>query len=188
MAINQEVTSAFIVPNQLEHQEETMQFLKNHYKKLYKQVQKNQKKKFAWLERTLSEEKLRWLKNQNLKDIHFIKEPSRFYPFDKTAPVVGFTDIDNSGIAGIELQFNKRLSGTPTIIELQKDARSKKFYFKKKVKKKGKKGEPVYLTLNPKLQFLAYQELNETVEKFEAKSGKYLLWQTIQALIQIKKK
>ncbi|MCK4650668.1 penicillin-binding protein 2 [Candidatus Babeliales bacterium] len=177
LTINREVDSTFILPNQFEEPKKIRSFFKKYFKKIYKKIKrdKNKKIKFLWLERRLSKEKLEWFKNFKLNDIHFLKEPARFYPFPASSTILGFTDIDNFGLAGIEMQFNSRLSGTPTTLELKKDARSGKFYFEKKIKEKGKKGQPVFLTIDRKLQFLAYEELKKTVDKFEAKSGSVLI-------------
>jgi cell division protein FtsI (penicillin-binding protein 3) len=175
LAFNVQAYSAFILPKQFNEKEKTLNFLKNNYKKTYKEIFKSKFKKFIWLERQLSDEKLEWLKKQELKDIHFVTEPSRFYPFKNCANIVGFTNIDNTGIGGIELQFEKRLAGKPTTVELKKDARKDSFYFNKKIIQKGNKGKKVTLTIDSKLQFLAQEELKNTIEKFNAKSGSVLI-------------
>ncbi|MFC1894944.1 peptidoglycan D,D-transpeptidase FtsI family protein, partial [Candidatus Dependentiae bacterium] len=149
--------------------------LKKHFNKIFHKIKKNKTKKFLWLERKLSTKRLEWFKKQNIKDIHFINEYQRFYPHPSTATIIGFTDIDNIGISGIELEFNNRLSGLPTIFNIKKDARIGHFYFDKEIIQPGKKGLPVSLTIDSKLQFLVQQELAKTVVDFEAKSGSVLI-------------
>ncbi len=127
------------------------------------------------MERHLQEERFNWLKKQELKDIHFMTEPSRFYPHACASPIVGFTDVDNVGLAGTELYFNSRLKGQPSVVEIKKDARAGSFYFDKKIVETGCKGDPVILTLDSKLQFLAEQELEKTVKQFDAKDGSVLI-------------
>ncbi len=175
LAFNKEVMSAFILPTQFEEQRKTDNFLRKNYRSVYNNIKKDKRKRFAWLERSLSEEKLKELKKLNLKDIHFIAEAQRFCPFAATSTVVGFTDIDNTGIAGTELEFNQRLGGSPTRVKIQKDARSGNFYFEKEVLQEGRTGEPVVLTLDSKLQFLAYEELKKTIKDVEAVSGSVLI-------------
>lgn len=175
LAFNVQAYSAFILPKQLKEKEKILNFLKQNYKKTYKEIFKNKLKKFIWVERQLSEKKLEWLRNKNIKDLHFVTEPSRFYPFTSSSNIVGFTNIDNKGIGGIELQFEKRLSGKPTTFELKKDARKDSFYFDKKIIQKGEKGQKVTLSLDRKLQFLAQEELKKTVEQFKAKNGSVLI-------------
>ncbi|MFH1461614.1 MAG: penicillin-binding protein 2 [bacterium] len=175
LAFNIQSYSAFILPKQLKEKDKILNFLKKHYKNVHKQILTNKRKKFIWLERQLSDEKLEWLKKLELQDIHFLAEPSRFYPLKSAANIIGFTDIDNNGIAGIELQFNKLLSGIPKTIELKKDARKDSFYFDKKTIQKGKKGEQVVLTIDSKLQFLAQEELEKTINEFKAAQGSILI-------------
>ena len=175
LAFNVQAYSTFILPKQFKEKEKTLNFLKKYYKNSYKQILKNKRRKFIWLERHLSDERLKWLKDFKLKDIHFVTEPSRFYPFKSTGSVVGFTNIDNVGLTGIELQFNKRLQGKPTTIELKKDARKDSFYFDKKIIEEGKKGKKVIVTLDSKLQFLAQEELEKTIKQFKAKEGSVLI-------------
>jgi cell division protein FtsI (penicillin-binding protein 3) len=175
LALNKEVVSAFILPTQLSEREKTEKFLKKHFKNIYKKVRKNKERKFLWLERKLTPERLEWFKKSDIKDIHFINEYQRFYPFPATSTVVGFTDIDNVGIAGIELQFDKRLAGMPTTFTIKKDARAGHFYFEKEIKEQGKKGQPVSLTIDSKLQFLAHKELKKTVDELGAQYGSVLI-------------
>ena len=175
LALNKEVVSAFILPTQMSEREKIELFLKKHFKNVYKKIRKNKERKFLWLERKLTPERLEWFKKADIKDIHFINEYQRFYPFPAASTVVGFTDIDNVGIAGIELQFDKWLAGMPTIFTIKKDARAGHFYFEKEIKEQGKKGQSVALTIDSKLQFLAYQELKKSVDELGAQYGSVLV-------------
>ncbi len=175
LTINRESTSAFILPYQLVEPEKTLKILKKHFPLSYEKLKKEKDKHFIWLKRKLSEEEINKIKNLNSKDIHFLKEPERFYPFKHMAQIIGITNIDNKGIAGIELEFDQRLAGKPTKIRLERDARSNLFYFEKEIKQKGQKGAPVKLTIDSKLQFLVYEELKECVKNFEAKSASAII-------------
>jgi len=175
LALNKDTTSAFILPHKFNDAKRTKKLLKIYFPRIYKKLKKEPEKHFIWLERRLTPERFEKIKNLNSQDIHLIKEPERFYPFKELAHVIGFTDIDNVGIAGIELQFDQLLTGQPTLLKLEKDARSGIFYFEKEIKEKGKKGQPIHLTLDSKLQFLVYEELKETIKKFQAISGSVLI-------------
>lgn len=175
LAFNIQAYSAFILPKQFQEKDKILRFLKNNYEHVYKKINKNKHVKFLWLERHLNQEKLKKLKDLKLQDILFMPESSRFYPYICASSIVGFTDIDNIGLAGIELFFNDRLQGTPTTIEIKRDARNSDFYFDKKIIQEGKKGKAVTLTLDSKLQFLAEQELEKSVKEFEAAQGSVLV-------------
>src|SRR4030067_55544 len=73
---------------------------------------KNKDFYFMFLKRKLNEEQLKLV--QNIKDIHILKEPSRFYSIECAGIVIGLTDIDNNGLFGIEKEFDDLLKGKPT--------------------------------------------------------------------------
>ncbi len=175
LAFNREVMSAFILPHELNHQQETELFLQQYYPDVYTRLRKYPERHFLWLERKLDPARLAKLKEHNLDDIHFINESQRFYPVQSAAHVIGFTDMDNNGIGGIELLYNKRLMGVPALIKLEKDARAKNLYFEKLIKKPGEPGSQVRLTIDSTLQFLANEELKKAVNLFDAKGGSVII-------------
>lgn len=175
LAINKDSISAFIIPASLQERDKILDFLKNNFSLVYEALLLKPNKKFLWIKRKLSQEEYEGLKSLNLKDLNFIVEPQRFYPFSVLSQVIGFTDIDNNGSHGIEYQFNGLLKGEVSIINAEKDARANKFYFKRCIKKEGRNGKPIWLTIDSKLQMLAADELLETINKFEAQAGAVII-------------
>lgn len=173
LAFNHEVSSAFILPRQLSEKEKTMNFLKKHFSKAHNIIEKNPKRSFVWVKRNVSSKDKRLL--EAYKDINFMPEIVRYYPFPQAEPVVGCTDIDNKGIEGIELKFNKHLGGSPSRIRLEKDARSKNLSFEKQIIREGEHGKSLTLTLDNKLQELAHNELRKSVNNFKADHGCVLI-------------
>jgi len=175
LAHNREKLSAFVLPHQFSDAESIKKILKKDFVHVYEKVVNKKKRRFFWLERHLDEKRLKVMQDYNSKDIHFLSEPERFYPSPTASHVVGFTNIDNVGAAGTELQFNRRLGGAPTTSVLEKDARSGHFYFKKDIKEKGRNGEAVTLSIDKNLQFFASRELEKTVAEQGAKGGGVLI-------------
>ncbi len=171
LAINKEITSAFILPHEMSNSEITLLFLKKHFNHTYQHMKKYPDKKFIWMHRNITPEMQKFIKKHKISDIHFINETQRFYPFEEFSQIIGLTDIDNIGISGIELQFNEQLGGSPSTLKIEKDARNDRLYFNQEIIKQGIEGKPIQLTLDAKLQFLANEEIKNAVEKFEAKSG-----------------
>ena len=169
LTLNRESISAFVVPREVKNHKKTMKFIKKYFYGAYKKLKRSPVGGFLWLQRNISEKKLKKIEDLKLSDIHILKEPSRFYPFNGISQVVGFTNIDNKGMSGIEMQFDKMLSGRPTRMTLGKDARSGQFYFDKEVVDEGETGEIVELSLDNKIQFLVYEELKKTVKDFNAR-------------------
>lgn len=171
LAINKECISAFMMPNQLKQRDAVFSFLQKHFPNTYKRLLEKQTKPFMYVKRKLSDDEITIIKQAGCNDIHLLQESSRFYPLPCAAPLIGFTDIDTNGLAGIELQYNQQLSGKPTTFGLEKDARSGSFYFKKELKKSGMESKPIKLTIDSNLQFLVDEELAITMQQHTASEG-----------------
>jgi len=69
--------------------------------------------KFLYLEWRLQKEQAEELRQLNLTGVVLNKTASRFYPYDRaTAQLLGYTDVDNQGISGLELYCDSLLQGS----------------------------------------------------------------------------
>jgi cell division protein FtsI (penicillin-binding protein 3) len=175
LAFNKYVDSAFIVPHQFSQPAKTKAFLQQHYPEVAQRLAKNPGRYFLWLERKLSSEKGAFLRAEGTPDILFTSELQRFYPYEGTAQLLGYTDIDNEGIAGIELKFSKQLQGKPTTMRVEKDARSGLSYFNKKTTQTGQKSQALTLTIDSSLQSIVHHEVEDMVKTLNAKLGSALI-------------
>jgi len=79
-------------------------------------------RRFVWLERRIRPDIARRLKVQKLEGVVVVNEPKRLYHYDDLAgALIGFTDIDNKGISGVELSCDDDLSGTSGSMTMQRD-------------------------------------------------------------------
>ncbi len=79
-------------------------------------------KRFVWLERRVRPEIAKRLESSKLGGIVLVNEPKRLYHYDDVAgTLVGFTDVDNKGISGLELQFDEYLRGKNGSVVMQRD-------------------------------------------------------------------
>jgi len=79
-------------------------------------------RRFVWLERRVRPDVARRLEYQKLEGVVVVNEPKRLYHYDDLAgALIGFADIDNNGISGVELSCNDELSGTSGSITMQRD-------------------------------------------------------------------
>ena len=171
LAFNKEKLSAFVLPKQIESPEKTFAFLKEHFPAAYVRLKQSNNKHFIFVKRKLNNKEIELIKNSGIVDLKFIKENSRFYTSNCLGPIIGITDIDNNGQFGIEAIFNKQLAGEPTTLALEMDARSGHFYFGKSTTEEGIEPKDIQLTIDKDLQFLAYEELKDTVKEVGAKEG-----------------
>ncbi len=175
LALNNEAISAFIVPAKIKDKASLEAFLEEHFKEAASRLKRTKNSQFMYIKRRLAPEEIERIEQSNVKGIKFLKEPSRYYPIAGVGPIVGITNIDNQGMFGIELMHNNTLAGTPSTYVLEKDCRRKRFYITRETLEEGIKGEPVTLTIDSLLQFLAYEDLKDHVLKMGATSGAVLI-------------
>lgn len=171
LVFNRRSLSAFIVPSALEQHSSTVKFIKKQFPDVYKRFCKQPDKHFLWLARRMTDEQAADLQKRTDLAVHFIDEFARYYPYQGVSQLVGLTDIDNIGIAGLELSFNKHLGGEAKTLCLQKDARSGAFYFDRAVTNAGKHGKKLGLTIDRYLQEIVFYELQKKITELKAKSG-----------------
>ncbi|MBF0485750.1 MAG: penicillin-binding protein [Candidatus Omnitrophica bacterium] len=135
-------------------------------------AQKLEKSKhFAWIARKIPQEAYEKLKGMKLHGIGFVKESKRFYPNGALAAhVVGFANIDNVGLQGVEYEYDKYLHGTRGMAEFLRDARQRDLLLEKDFIEP-KDGEDVVLTLDETIQFIAENALDKAFKKYNAKAG-----------------
>jgi cell division protein FtsI (penicillin-binding protein 3) len=106
-------------------------------------------RRFVWLHRHITPREQYLINRLGIPGIGFQDESRRFYPFGHlTAHVVGFTDLDGRGLAGIELSQNDRLADGLA---------------------------PVRLSLDVRLQAILHEELTEAIDEFRAEGGAGLI-------------
>lgn len=171
LAINKESLAAFILPKQLENRTQLEKFLAKYFPAALERLKKHPHAHFLYVQRKLTPSQLETIYKSGVADIKLLNEPSRYYPVTAAASLIGITDIDNKGLFGLELQFDKQLAGQPSTVMLEKDARSDHFYFKKEIKDCGTQAKPLQVTIDADLQSLAQEALQETLEKYQAKEG-----------------
>jgi cell division protein FtsI (penicillin-binding protein 3) len=122
-----------------------------------------------------------WLqvKAMNLKGVQEIREYKRRYPEGESAAhVVGFTNIDDKGIEGIELGFESQLVGQAGSRTVVRDRLGRV------VEDVGEQASPVNgrditLSIDSKVQFFAYQRVRDAVKEHKAKAGSVVVLDTL---------
>lgn len=144
------------------------------YKDLRKVLEKNPKSSFVYLARQVSPTIAEYVKELNLYGVNLKTEPRRFYPkTEETAHLLGYTNIDGEGIEGIEKSFNSFLVGKPGSRTVRKDRHGRIIENISDLKKYDPQN--VILSIDEKLQSVAYREIKKAVEKYKAESGTAVL-------------
>jgi len=138
--------------------------------KLTARVVKNPRKRFIYLERKISPAMANYIKELKIPGIHLRKESKRFYPTGEiSAHLIGFTNVDDKGIEGIERMYDELLTGTGGAKRFRKDAKGRKIEIISV--EEAEQAKDITLSIDQRIQAIAYKELKGAVQAFKATSG-----------------
>jgi cell division protein FtsI (penicillin-binding protein 3) len=128
-------------------------------------------KTFVYVRRQVSPETGERIAALKLPGIHQEKEYRRFYPTgDMTAHVVGFTGVDDKGLEGVELAFQPSLLGRPGNRTVIRDRRGN-IIEDVGATRPPQDGKEIRLSIDSKIQYLAYSQLKAAIDHHKAKAG-----------------
>ena len=131
----------------------------------------DKRKDFVYLRRHLAPAQAQEVKLLNLPGVFTQTEYRRYYPAAEVmAHIIGFTNIDGLGQEGLELTRNEVLAGKPGSRTVIKDRRG---YIVEDISSilPPKPGETLRLSIDQRIQYLAYRELKKRVEASNAQAG-----------------
>lgn len=173
MAVSIDITSIVAYPPRIDDIRAAAKSLAKVLKIDLKMLQHklSSEKKFVWIKRRVTPKEALSVRELNIAGIDFIPEHKRFYP-NKTlaAQMLGFTNIDDKGLEGIEFYYNNYLQGASGSFTIIKDALGRGFEAEDN-QLPNYSGNNLILTLDRTIQYIAEKTLEETVTKFAAKSG-----------------
>jgi len=126
---------------------------------------------FIYLKRQIAPEAAEQVARLGLEGIYQHREYRRYYPGGEvTAHVVGFTGVDEAGQEGVELAFEPRLGGTPGSRRVIKDRRGRVVEDVESIRA-AQDGRDLQLSIDGKIQSLAYAALKGAVAAHKARAG-----------------
>lgn len=138
----------------------------------YREKLTDESRRFVYLERRTNPRVARAINALEKDGLIEIKEPQRLYHYERIAgQVIGFTDIDNRGLSGIELTLDRYLSGADGYVVLQRDGRGDKHPAVDYPRVDPVNGFDAALTLDIEYQAIAEEELAQGIEHARAESG-----------------
>ena len=138
---------------------------------MMEQVRTRRDKEFAYLKRHVTPDVVQRLQALEIAGVDFQGEYHRYYPAaEVTAHLLGFTNIDDQGQEGLELAFDDILKGTPGANRVIKDRLGRVVETVERVSEPSP-GQNVILSIDRRIQYLAYRELKAAVVNHQAESG-----------------
>lgn len=128
-------------------------------------------KEFVYLQRRVRPESAQAIVKLGIPGVFSQREYRRFYPQgDAVAHVLGFTNIDDSGQEGLELAFDDWLRGKPGAERVIRDRRGR-IVENVDLVRSAEPGKDLTLSIDRRIQFLAYRELRNALLEKGASSG-----------------
>lgn len=173
LAINVQTYNIFIIPKFVKNIKKTVRTISKaipelKYERLLKKI--GTRKKFTWLGRKLKLNEVQTKLIKDMKNVYLEQHASRYYPNNELlSQTLGFVGIDNSGLSGIEYQFDKELKGESHIIKYFKDAKGRPITMH--ADNKGKESKSITLTVDKELQSVLEMHLKDGIDKHKALRG-----------------
>jgi cell division protein FtsI (penicillin-binding protein 3) len=127
--------------------------------------------RFVWLERVVDVGNMKKIDPKQFSGLVVRSEPKRLYHDQVAGQLIGSTDLDNKGIAGIEAEFDNELRGADGYVVFQRDglghARPSVDY----PRVEPVNGSDIFLTIDMQMQSIAEQELKKGIEQCNADAG-----------------
>ena len=166
----------YLVPNQILNKSEVASTLANilgvSYDEMYKHVSKKTSIERVHPEgRNLDFEVADKINSYNYDGVYLLKESKRDYKYKNLlSHVIGYTGIDNQGLSGLELLYDKELTGKNGSIKYYSDGKGKRLSMPE-VYSEPKSGSDIKLTIDLDIQLSLENELSNAYTKYEAEGA-----------------
>jgi len=142
---------------------------------LIRRITRSMDKEFLYLKRHLNPEQAQKVMALKLPGINVQREYRRYYPAGEvTGHLVGFTDIDDEGQEGLELEFNHWLAGESGAKRVLKDRLGRSVENIESIRP-ARHGKNLRTSIDLRIQYLAYRTLKAAIQSFNADSGSIVM-------------
>lgn len=139
--------------------------------KLLSKAESKSGKQFVYLKRHLPPQLAKKILGLDVPGINSVREYKRYYPAGPVlGHVLGFTNIDNEGQEGLELAYEEQLQGQAGLTQVLQDKVGHVVEYVEQLSRV-QHGEGIKLSLDSRIQYLAYRYLQAAVKKHRATSA-----------------
>jgi cell division protein FtsI (penicillin-binding protein 3) len=179
LAVSTPVDSVYANPRKLTPDRRALQplaeLLDIDVEQLQQKLARHSRRGFVYLKRRVNPDLARQVESLGLPGVGLQREYRRYYPSGEvTAHLIGFTDIDDQGQEGLELAYDDWLRGITGSKRVIRDALARTVKDVESIREP-RPGKDLALSIDRRLQFLAYRELKAAVRQHNAISGSAVL-------------
>jgi len=173
LVINLPVESFFAIPESVKSPNQVAKAFSSSNSN-YKQIKEDlrTRKHFVWLKRKVEKRESHTIKQRKLEGVWAKNETKRFHLYgDLAEEILGFTDVDNRGLAGVEYQYDQYLAGKDGKAIFQRDGHRNSYRIAEYPLQEPKDGKNLVLTIDIELQSIVEEELKKGIELTRADGG-----------------
>jgi cell division protein FtsI (penicillin-binding protein 3) len=127
---------------------------------------------FAYLARKVDDPVAEAVRKLQIPGVHLMEEPKRIVPSDPlAAPVIGEVGVDDQGLSGLELQYEKALTGRAGELLVERDPSGNDIAAGLRQLKPSARGDNLVLTLDSAMQYETERALGAAIVSSHAKGG-----------------
>ena len=127
---------------------------------------------FVWIDRKINPSIAQRVQQSNIDGVGILDESQRFYPKRQLlGHILGFAGVDNQGLEGIELKYDRYLRGGKGWVVVERDAFGRAVFPKGLDYVAPSRGKDLILTIDEVIQYIAERELDAVMEKSLAIGG-----------------
>ena len=142
---------------------------------LKNKIESRKNKRFVYLKRHVLPHVVKELADQKTPGINIKREYRRYYPTGEMAShLIGLTNIDDQGLEGFELAYDEWLKGVSGKKKVLIDG-SGTVIADIELMKAPRHGKPLRLSIDKRIQYLAYRELKSAVKLHDAHAGSVVI-------------
>ena len=154
---------------------ELAQALNISVKNLHQNLRDRMNREFIYLRRHVTPDVVEKVNALEINGVATQREYKRYYPAaEVTSHIIGFTNIDDQGQEGLELAYNKWLAGEPGLKRVLKDRRNRIIEDIESIRPP-EPGKKLQLSIDRRVQYLAYRELAAAVKYHRARGGSLVM-------------
>jgi cell division protein FtsI (penicillin-binding protein 3) len=179
LAVSTPVDSIWVNPKQLEAAPEGVERLADALRldprALGQHIRRNLDRDFLYVSRHLPPAQAQSVKSLGIAGVYSMREYQRYYPAaEVTGQLLGFTNVDDRGQAGLELEFDRWLAGEDGEKRVIQDGYGRVIQDVESIRP-ARPGRDLVLSIDLRLQYLAYRELKRAVQEQHAKAGSLVI-------------
>jgi len=179
LAVSTPVDSVWVNPKELALASDQLprlaKALKRDKTELARRVTSNLDREFLYLARHMQPSDAQKIRQLEIPGVYLMREYRRFYPAGEVAGhVIGFTSVDDEGQEGLELAFDHWLAGEDGAKRVIQDRYGKIVQNVEEIRAM-RPGRNLVLSIDLRIQYLAYRELKAAIRDQRAKSGSVIV-------------